>query len=189
MKSHFTVVYDACVLYPAPLRDFLMWLALTDTFRARWTEQIHEEWMRGVLRERPELQEQLKRTRDLMNSHVRDSLVTGYEHLIETLDLPDADDRHVMAAALHCGASLIVTANLKDFPEETLRRYQLAAEHPDDFICNLFDLHPAKVVEAARSHRKTLKKPPKTVDEYLDCLLKQGLTQTVDALREFNLAI
>ncbi len=189
MNSHFTVVYDACVLYPAPLRDFLMWLALTDTFRARWTDKIHEEWIRGVLRDRPELREHLQRTRDLMNSSVRDCLVTGYEHLIETLELPDPDDRHVVAAAIQCGANLIVTVNLRDFPEENLRRYQLVAEHPDDFICNLFDLHPAKVVEAARNHRKTLKKPPKTVDEYLDSLLKQGLTQTVDALREFKLAL
>lgn len=189
MTSHFTVVFDACVLYPAPLRDFLLWLALTDTFRARWTDKIHEEWMRGVLRDRPELRDRLPRTRELMNSHVRDCLVTGYEHLIETIELPDPDDRHVAAAAIQCGASLIVTMNLKDFPEEKLRRYQLAAEHPDDFICNLFDLHPAKVVEAARNHRKTLRKPPKTVDEYLDNLLKQGLTQTVDALREFELAL
>ncbi len=42
MASNFTVVYNACVLYPAPLRDLLMQLALSDLFRARWTEQIPE---------------------------------------------------------------------------------------------------------------------------------------------------
>ena len=67
---------DACVLYPAPLRDFLMHLALLDLFRARWTEEIHTEWIRNVLRQRPDLkQEQLQRTRELMNLHVRDALV------------------------------------------------------------------------------------------------------------------
>lgn len=55
MISHFTVVYDACVLYPAPLRDFLMRLALTDLFRARWTDRIHEEWIQTLLASRPDL--------------------------------------------------------------------------------------------------------------------------------------
>lgn len=59
--------YNACVLYPAPLRDLLMRLALTDRFRARWTEDIHEEWIRNVLVNRPDLtREQLDRTRTLM---------------------------------------------------------------------------------------------------------------------------
>jgi hypothetical protein len=74
--ANFTVVYDACVLYPAPLRDLLMRLALTDLFRARWTEDIHEEWIRNVLANRPDLtREQLDRTRTLMNENVRDCVV------------------------------------------------------------------------------------------------------------------
>lgn len=69
-------VYDACVLYPAPLRDLLMHLALSDLFRAKWTNEIHDEWIRSVLKNRPDLQqEQLERTRVLMNSHVWDCLV------------------------------------------------------------------------------------------------------------------
>ena len=78
-----TVIFDACVLYPAPLRDFLMHLAITDLFRARWTDAIHDEWTRSVAESRPVLKPaQLQRTRDLMNAHVRDCLVTGYEELI-----------------------------------------------------------------------------------------------------------
>ena len=53
--ANFTVIYDANVLYPAPLRDFLMRLALTDLFRARWTEEIHDEWIRNLLEARPDL--------------------------------------------------------------------------------------------------------------------------------------
>ena len=107
MSSHFTVVYDACALYPAPLRDFLMRLALTDLFRARWSDMIHDEWIRNVLAQRPDLKpEDLERTRSLMNAHVRDCLVAGFEHLIPSVKLPDADDRHVVAAAIHGGASL-----------------------------------------------------------------------------------
>ena len=83
MSSHFTVVYDACVLYPAPLRDLLAHLALADLYRARWSDMIHDEWTRNVLASRPDLTaEQLTRTRQLMNAHVRDSLVTGHDYMI-----------------------------------------------------------------------------------------------------------
>lgn len=76
--SPFTVVYDACVLYPAPLRDFLMWLALSGCFRARWSERIHGEWKRSLLRNRPDLtQAQLDRTSALMDAAVPDCLVRG----------------------------------------------------------------------------------------------------------------
>jgi predicted nucleic acid-binding protein len=116
MGSHFAVVYDACVLYPAPLRDLLMHLALSDLYRAHWSEKIHDEWTRNVLAGRPDLTpEQLARTRQLMNANVRDSLVEGFEYLIPAIELPDPEDRHVVAAAIHSGASLIVTFNLKTF--------------------------------------------------------------------------
>ncbi|GHU10539.1 PIN domain-containing protein [Betaproteobacteria bacterium] len=190
MRSKLTVIYDACVLYPAPLRDFLMRLALTDLYRTCWTNMIHDEWTRNVLKQRPDLKaEDLERTRSLMNAHARDSLITGFEHLIPSVELPDANDRHVVAAAIHGGASLIVTFNLRDFPPEQLKPHSLAAQHPDDFISGLFDLHATKVCEAASNHRRALKNPPKTADEYLDTLLKQGLTQTVDLLREWKVAI
>lgn len=100
MSSHFTVVYDACVLYPAPLRDLLLRLALTDLFRARWSDMIHDEWTRNLLAQRPDLEAKLERTRTLMNAHVRDCLVTGFDHLIPSIELPDPDDRHVAATAI-----------------------------------------------------------------------------------------
>ena len=106
----YVVVYDACVLYPAPLRDFLMHLALTELFQARWSDAIHDEWIRNVLADRPNLRSRLQRTRTLMDKAVPDSLVTGYEPLNEKLDLPDPDDRHVLAAAIRCGAQAIVTS-------------------------------------------------------------------------------
>lgn len=190
MSSHFTVVYDACVLYPAPLRDLLMHLALSDLYRARWSDMIHDEWTRNVLASRPDLtQDQLNRTRQLMNAHVRDSLVSGFEYLIPSIKLPDPDDRHVVAAAIHSGASLIVTFNLKDFPADALKPYNLAAQHPDDFIVDLLDLHPAGVLEAAAGHRRSLKSPAKTANEYLDTLLAQGLTQSVAVMRQWTMAM
>lgn len=187
--TSFSVVYDACVLYPAPLRDLLMRLAVTDLFRAKWTDEIHDEWIRNVLANRVDLkQEQLERTRTLMNSHVRDCLVTGYEFLIPTITLPDPDDRHVLAAAIRSQSSVILTFNLKDFPQEALEKFDIEALHPDDFITDLIDLDPAKVLEAVSLHRQSLKNPPKNPDEYLDTLLQQGLPETVSQLRQWTRA-
>ncbi len=181
-----TVVYDACVLYPAPLRDLLMHLALTDAVRARWSEAIHDEWTRSVLDDRPDLtREQLERTRTLMNAHVRDSLVEGYESLIPGLTLPDPDDRHVLAAAIRAGASLIVTFNLGDFPDAALAPYGVEARHPDDFVSQLLDDAPGLVCTAAKRQRESLKKPPKSVEEYLAILERLGLAQTAARLRAF----
>lgn len=184
--SSFTALLDACVLHPAPLRDLLMHLALTDLFRAKWTEQIHDEWIRSVLEQRPDLRrEQLDRTRQLMNAHVRDCLVTGYEALIPALNLPDPEDRHVLAAAIRAGADVIVTYNLHDFPGVALAPYGIDAQHPDEFVAHLLDLAPQTVCIAAKRQRHSLRKPPATVNEFLATLERQGLPQTVAALRHF----
>lgn len=129
--------------------------------------------------------EQLQRTRDLMNSHVRDCLVTGYEKIIDAVTLPDPDDRHVLAAAIRTGANLIVTFNLKDFPEKDLKPDGIEAQQPDDFLTFQLDLAPNIVCAAAKRHRASLKKPPKDVDEYLATLEAQGLAQKVSSLRRF----
>jgi predicted nucleic acid-binding protein len=180
----FTALYDSCVLYPAPLRDLLMWLALTDLFRARWSDAIHEEWIRSVLRDRPDLpRPQLERTRDLMNVNVRDCLVTDYEDLVDTIHLPDVDDRHVLAAAIRGRADVIVTFNLDDFPAVILQRYGIEAQHPDTFITHLLDLAPTVVYRAVKSQRETLKNPPRTANELLETLERQQLVQTVARLR------
>lgn len=164
-----------------------MHLALTDLFRAKWTDQIHEEWIRSVLKQRSDLKrEPLERTRALMNAHVRDCLVAGYESLIPAIALPDPDDRHVLAAAIKSGADMIVTFNLKDYPDECLAPYGIEATHPDDFVNYQIDLAANVVCGAAKRHRQSLKSPPKTVAEYLESLERQGLTQTVSILKQYS---
>lgn len=161
-----------------------MQLAMTGLFRARWSAMIHDEWTRSVLRVRPDLtREQLDRTRQLMDAHVLDAVVTGFEPLIEALELPDPDDRHVLAAAIRCGADAIVTYNLKDFPEDALSAYGIEAIHPDSFIFSQLDLAPSVVLTAVKQTRARLKNPPRSAEEYLGCLSEQGLTQTVSELR------
>ncbi|GAA6622646.1 PIN domain-containing protein [Scytonema sp. NUACC26] len=183
--ASFRVVYDASVLYPAPLRDFLMELALSNLFAARWTEEIHDEWIRNVLKNRPDLTlERLTRTKNLMNAKVEGCLVTGYEVKIPELQLPDMDDCHVLAAAIHCDASYIVTFNLRDFRDTDLTPYGVQALHPDKFILHLLELDSMAVCQAAQRQRSRLKNPPKAVKEYLETLQQQGLTLTAMRLRE-----
>lgn len=121
-----------------------------------------------------------------MNTSVRDCLVTGYEDLIPTIKLPDENDRHVVAAAIAGDASTIVTFNLQHFPPSALSKYDMEAQHPDDFIVHQIWLSQPLVRGAAKGHRATLKSPPKSTDEYLATLESQGLPQTVASLREFS---
>lgn len=186
--SSFTALYDANVLYPAPLRDLLMNLAMTGVFRARWSPSIHEEWKRNLLLNRPDIsREQLDRTSHCMDAAVPDGLVTDYESLAVGLDLPDEDDRHVLAAAIiKCNASVIVTFNLKDFPQAALGRFDIEALHPDDFIADLWDLDKSAVLAAAQRQRLSLKNPPLSVQKYLDKLLQQRLPESVKLLSDFR---
>ena len=184
--NRFTVVYDSCVLYPAALRDLLMRLALTDLFRARWNEQIHDEWINAVLRNRPDLsRQQLARTRSLMNADVRDALVDGHQSLIPALELPDPDDCHVLVAAIKCGADLILTFNLDDFPEQVLSIYGLGAGHPDFFLVDQLNLDAERVCMAMREHRASLRNPLKTVEQYLATLEEQRLSRFSQAVRHY----
>lgn len=182
----FTALFDACVLYPAPIRDLLLRLAQTGLFRAKWTDHIHDEWMRSLLANRSDLsEERLLRTRDLMDRAVLDCLVHDYENLIEALVLPDPNDRHVLAAAIRCRADVIVTYNLKDFPEEVLRKQDIQAQHPDEFISHLIDLSPGVVCSSVKRMRMDLKNPPCGVGALFSTLEGLGLVQTVSALRDY----
>ncbi len=177
--------FDANVLYPSGLRNFLMHLALTGIFRAHWSAEVHDEWIRNLLKNRPDItRDKLERTRRLMDQAAPDALVTGYESLIDSLELPDRDDRHVLAAAIRCGASVIVTLSLSDFPNAALAEFGIEAQHPDDFVLSLTETFPEFVLEAARTHRASLRNPSKTRDEYLAELNTQELCRSAAALRE-----
>jgi len=185
MLSQFTVIYDASVLYPAPVRDLLMHLALTGLFRAKWTNQIHDEWITSLLEDRPDLTlTQLTRTRQLMDAHVLDALVEGYEHRIDALALPDPDDRHVLAAAIESKSSLIVTWNISDFPEGALAPLGIVAVTPDDFVLDQLDLSAELIIQAVRRHKESLENPALTWPEYYANLERQRLVGTVLRLRE-----
>jgi predicted nucleic acid-binding protein len=180
------VVLDACTLYPAALRDVLMRLAVHGVIFARWTDAIHDEWIEAVLRDRPDLNRgRLQRTRELMDLHAEDCLVTGYEQRIQDLDLPDADDRHVLAAAIEAEANMILTWNLRDFPEAVLVGHGLRATTPDELLTGLIMDYREVMIAVLREARLSLKEPPLTAAEYLATLRNQGLTQTCALLAPF----
>jgi hypothetical protein len=181
----FVVVYDACVLFPAPLRDLLLRLAHAGLVRARWTDTILDECFGSIRTARPDLDDAaLARTRRLMNEAVPDCLVRQHEPLIAGLRLPDPDDRHVLAAAVRCGAQVIVTANLRDFPASCLAPFGIEAQHPDDFVLGLIDLAPGAVSSVVVQQAAALKQPSRPVAGLLDTLREQGLVRSVARLRE-----
>jgi len=184
--DRFTVFFDANIFFSAAQTDLVMELYLQGLFRAKWSYRVHQEWITALLREKPHLLlESLEKRRDMMNQNAGDCLVTGFETTIESLTLPDPDDRHVLAAAIHAGAGLIVTSNLKNFPKETLSSYGIQAQSLDNFVIDLFDLNYKAVLKAAKLHRAKLKNPPKDQYEYLESLDRQGLLQFVNALEEY----
>jgi hypothetical protein len=181
----FIAVYDACVLYPSTLRDLLIRIAQVGLVQAKWTDAILDEVFRNLRDNRPDLDtDRLKRTRELMMAAVRDVLVVGYEPLIETVTLPDLDDRHVVAAAIRARAQLIVTANVRDFPAEALARWDLDAISPDDFVRAQIDLDRDLVYAAVTRIADSWLRPPGSVTDVLASLERDGLVESVAALRE-----
>lgn len=180
-------VLDANVLFAAVLRDTLVQLAVSGVYRAHWTEQIHEEWMRNVLLKRESItRAQLERTRFLMKLHLPQARVEINPALVESLILPDPDDRHVLAAAIVAQAEIIVTFNLADFPAATLKNYGVRALSPDAFLLELFPQNSTRIVSALAVQRARLRNPPQSPAEFTQSLARQGLTQFAAALAPFE---
>ncbi|MEM7737930.1 MAG: PIN domain-containing protein [Deinococcota bacterium] len=184
--SQYSVILDANVLYPAPLRDILVEAAYRNIYRARWTEKIHEEWIENLLEDRPDLsRSSLERTRLAMDNAIEDCLITGYESIIDVLDLPDPDDRHVLAAAIVGRCDAIVTSNLKHFPKDVCMSFGIEPIDPDTFLYSQMDLATGAFCEAVKTVRQKLRNPPKTVDEYLQTLKQQDLVILAAALEQY----
>jgi predicted nucleic acid-binding protein len=190
MISTFTAFFDANVFYGARLRSLMLYLAQTKMFRARWSEHIHDEWMRNLLLKRPDLSvADLAGTRRQMDAAVLDALVTGYQPLIETLTLPDPGDRHVLAAAIVCRASCIVTFNLADFPADVLAPFGLHAVHPDNFLLDTESIDPSAFAEAVHSDLTHYVAPPLTLEAYVEDLRKAGIPKTAEHVAELKVLL
>ena len=185
--SELIAVVDANILVPNILRDVFVSLAFAGVYAARWTDQIHQEWIRNVLKLRPEIaRSSLERVRALMDANVKNALVSDYESLIETLELPDADDRHVLAAAIVAHAKVIVTNNIRDFPASALAPHGVETRKPDAFLCELWPDNSAEIIVALSRQRARLHNPPQSPAEFLESLKRQGLTRFADTLTPFQ---
>lgn len=183
-SPRFTIVLDACVLYPAPIRDILLSLAAEGMFKAKWSKIIQDEWLRNLLKNRIDLKkEQLNQTVEAMNLAFPDANVENFEELIPSLKLPDKDDRHVVACAIRCNADLIVTFNSKDFPTNELSKYDIEVQKPDELISNLMDINPELACKAFNKMVKRLKNPKKTNNEVLNTLENCGLKKCIEKLK------
>jgi predicted nucleic acid-binding protein len=182
-SSRYTVILDANVLYPNLLRDILLSLVVADLYHARWTTSINEEWTRNLTSNRPDIEPKIPLLLELVNAAVPDCLVQNYQYLIDSLVLPDPDDRHVLAAAIVGHADAIVTANLRDFPVQVLAQHDLEAQHPDDFIMNQLGLRPFDALEVFKGVRARRINPKTSATEFIDMVEKSSLPQTAQYLR------
>ncbi|QLF71630.1 PIN domain-containing protein (plasmid) [Peteryoungia desertarenae] len=177
-------VYDACVLYPFHLRNVLIQCAFDGLVEARWTDEIHDEWMRNLVANTPHLPiERLIATRDKMKAVLPEADVTNYRAFVSDLTLPDPDDRHVLAAAIAAKASVIVTWNIKDFPVELLRPYGVTCQSPYDFLVDLNAAFPDALISSVNNARLNLRKTTPSVEAFIDALVQGGLTRFSNALR------
>lgn len=177
----FICLLDTNVIYPLWIRDLLLWFAFYDLYTPKWSNNIFDEWINVMERKGIPKVEANKRALK-MNQAFPDALVENYEPLIETLELPDIDDRHVLAAAIKTNANLIITNNLKDFPQEYLASFGLKAKAPDDFFTDIIDLSHELSVEAFKKLVLNKKNPPYNEFDVLDIFRNNGLKNTADYL-------
>jgi hypothetical protein len=178
------VVCDANVFYAIVTTDLILSLGVAELVRPRWTQQIHHEWMRNLLANRPDLDPaKIERRRKHMDAAIDDCLIEGYDYLIPELHLPDNDDCHVLAAAIHAQAQVILTYNHRHFPPQVLAPYGITAQHPDDFLTALAERFSEEVCDTLEEMRARKTRPPLSQAEVLRKLEHQQLPKFVAALR------
>lgn len=177
----FTAVLDTNVIYPVIIRDLLFWFAHFDLYTPKWSDQIFDEW-KGVMMKKGVTEEEANKRIAKANEAFPDALVQNYKGLVEKLQLPDENDRHVLAAAIKTNANVIVTNNLKDFPEDYLLTYGLRAKAVDDFLTDIIDLNQDQAIAAFREMVMHKKNPKMDELEVLDQLRRGGVNDTANYL-------
>ena len=180
----YAAVLDACVMVPVSLCDTLLRLAEARMFRPVWSERILAETHTAIVAVHPELREDLvdRRSRYMTDSFPG-ACIDGFERIEEALMLPDPGDRHVLAAAIRSRADAIVTSNMKDFPEDVLRQYDLEAIHPDRFLLSQLDMTHQTVLDALDGQAAAAKNPRLDREDVLTSLARAGVPQFVDEVR------
>ena len=184
--ARYTALLDACVLFPPVVADVLMSLHVARLYVPRWSDKIDCEWINAAVRDHGIAQEKLERRRDHMRNVVQDWEVpaAAWTPLVNGLNLPDQNDVHVLAAAIAGHADCIVTANLKDFPSDVVGVHGIEVIHPDDFVVYQLDLDQVPALAAFKKMRARFRNPPRSVDEFVHALERNGLALTAERLRD-----
>ncbi|QXT63478.1 PIN domain-containing protein [Tessaracoccus palaemonis] len=179
--ARYSAVLDSCVMVPVALCDIHLRLAERLVFRPVWSERIISDARKAVLRIHPEIDPgRIGRRFQQMNEAFPDAEVHGHETLIDGLELPDPDDRHVLAAAIVSGADAIVTANLRDFPGGLWERFGVEIISPDDFLLNQLDMANRVVIAAIEEQAAATTHPSLTLDDLLGVLTRAGAPRFAD---------
>lgn len=174
---------DANVLYDAVTRDLILEVAETGLIDVRWSEEIEEETRRALQVVTGMSDQTWNRLRRNMRAAALEPLIEGYDDIVHALSLPDPDDRHVLAAAIHAGTDHIVTNNLSDFPPSATDPHGIVAIKPDLLLLAAIVADGQAVLQAARRIQQRLHNPPIGFGAYLDRLKGRGLPLTAEALR------
>lgn len=140
-----SVLIDACVLFPTVLRSIVIGLADTGAITPLWSKRILEEWRRAALRLSAEDADRTGVEIALLNDRFPQAMVHPDPAVEARLSLPDADDVHVLAAAIAGSADELLTLNTKDFPTSVLARDGILRRHPDEFLLEHFHANPDSI--------------------------------------------
>jgi len=177
------VIFDACILYPFHLRNIVVQIAVDRLVDARWTDEIHDEWIRNLAANVASIPvERLQITRHLMKDALPHAMVSAYQGHICAVTLPDPNDRHVVAAGIAGGASVILTWNLRDFPVRELKKHGLRRQTPDAFIVDLYDTVPDLTLASLANARRNLSNSRVSASGFVDILKNQKLTHLADRI-------
>jgi predicted nucleic acid-binding protein len=175
----FKAILDTNIIYPIVIRDLLFWFAHYDLYTPKWSATIFEEWNEVMIRKGLSIEEAAIRT-EKANIAFPDALVKNYEKLIDSFELPDKKDRHVLAAAIKSNANVIVTNNLKDFPHEYINSLGLSVKSADDFLTEIIDLNNEIAIKAFKEMVLNRKNPKMDEFEVLESFRKVGLNDTAN---------
>lgn len=164
-----TVLLDACVLFPAPLRDLLLRGIEASLYDGYWSNEIWDEVTRNLIATNRLTPEQATHLKSQLERAFPSSFISGYDALIPALTC-DKKDRHVLAAAIQAPAKILVTFNLRHFPAQSLSPYAIEAQHPDAFLMHTYDTDADSVLEIVRQQAMALRRPPQTINQVLDAL-------------------
>ncbi len=140
--NQYIAVLDACVLVPMPVVDTLLRLAEEPAFYSpRWSEHILLEVERVLIEKWNYPKDSVERRIQVMRDSFPEAMVAGYEGLIDAMK-NDRKDRHVLAAAVRCGAHAIVSNNKKHFPANLLEPYEMECITADEFLEHQYHLNP-----------------------------------------------